>query len=180
VSRDAEAAASRFSPQAIHLVRTATQSNIMLSQMADQKASLLMGAAIVVFSLSIGQASRGAMSVSLLLLGGFAFLSACLAVAAVLPTFGAKPPPHAHRNLLFFGVFAHMEEDEFADAVIDRLENEEEMFRMMLRDIHQNGTVLQRKKYRLLGWSYRVFLAGLALSFGLFLYEKRESIAAII
>ena len=33
-----------FSAHAIHLVRTATQANLTLSQMADQKASLLMGA----------------------------------------------------------------------------------------------------------------------------------------
>jgi len=32
------------------------------------------------------------------------------------------------------------------------------------RDIYQNGKVLAGKKYRLLGWAYRVLLAGLVAS----------------
>ena len=35
-------------PNAVHLVRTAQQMNLQLSQMADQKASILMGAAFLV------------------------------------------------------------------------------------------------------------------------------------
>jgi hypothetical protein len=35
----------------------------------------------------------------------------------------------------------------------------------MLHDLYQNGVVLERKKYRLLGYAYRVFLAGLCASF---------------
>ena len=41
----------------------------------------------------------------------------------------------------------------------------------MLRDIHQNGQVLQRKKYRFLGLAYRIFLAGLSLTLVVFLIE---------
>jgi len=37
-------------------VRTALQANLTLSQMADQKASILMGATFVVFTLAVGQA----------------------------------------------------------------------------------------------------------------------------
>lgn len=158
-----------FSPQAVHLVRTATQTNLALSQMADQKASLLMGAAIVVFTLAIGQANSGNQSPAMLVLGISAFVAACLAIIAVLPSAGAKPVADSQPNILFFGVFTQMEEAKFADAVIDNLSDEEAMFRLMLRDIYQNGQVLQRKKYRLLGWSYRVFLAGLAASLATFL-----------
>lgn len=160
-----------FHPQAIHLVRTATQAQLLLSQMADHKANLLMGAAFVVFTLSVGQANSG--SLALLLLGSFAFVSACLAMMAGMPSVGSSSPSGKDANILFFGIFARMEEDEFADRVLDSLEEDEDMFRLMLRDIHQNGKVLQRKKYRLLGWSYRIFLSGLALSFVAFLYEQR-------
>lgn len=160
-----------FHPQAIHLVRTATQAQLMLSQMADHKANLLMGAAFVVFTLSVGQANSG--SLALLLLGSFAFVSACLAMMAGMPSVGSSSPSGDNANILFFGIFARMKEDEFANRVLDNLEGEEDMFRLMLRDIHQNGQVLQRKKYRLLGWSYRIFLAGLALSFIAFLFEQR-------
>lgn len=161
-----------FAPQAVHLVRTVSIANLQLSQMADQKANLLMGASFVVFTLTVGIASRGPIPMSLIMLGTFAFVSACLAVMAVLPTFGAKPVSDTDPNILFFGVFSGMEEEEFADRVVDELQTDERMFRLMLRDIYQNGKVLQRKKYRLLGWSYRLFLAGLVLSFAAFLFEQ--------
>jgi hypothetical protein len=44
----------------------------------------------------------------------------------------------------------------------------------MLRDIYQNGQVLQRKKYRLLGYAYRIFLVGLTVTLITFLIESGE------
>ena len=49
-----------FPPNAVHLVRTNQQITMQLSQMADQKASILMGATFVVFTLAVGQARAGA------------------------------------------------------------------------------------------------------------------------
>ena len=72
--------------------------------------------------------------------------------------------------MYYFGVFSEMKEEQFADAVIESLSDEEEMFRLMLRDIYQNGQVLRHKKYKLLGWSYRVFLIGLVGSLAAFLW----------
>jgi len=155
-----------FSPHAIHLVRTTQQINVALSQMADQKASILMGATFVVFTISIGQARNGGFSVPLTVLAFFSFVSAMLAVFAVLPSIKGKPS--GSPNLLFFGVFTKMPEEEFADAVLDQLHDDEAVFRTMLRDVYQNGQVLQHKKYRYLGLAYRTFLVGLVLTFGAF------------
>ena len=41
----------------------------------------------------------------------------------------------------------------------------------MARDIYQNGMVLQRKKYRMLGYAYRIFLVGLVASFVAFVVD---------
>jgi hypothetical protein len=176
----AEGAPRTFSNQAIHLVRTATQANLTLSQMADQKAGILMGATFVVFTISVSQAARGTVPASLLILACFAFLSALCAVAAILPSIRTAPDPDGERNLLFFGVFTAMSEADFADAMLDRLHDDETIFRTMLRDIYQNGQVLQRKKYRLLGWAYRFFLAGLTLTVVTFLFEHRARIGAML
>jgi len=175
-----------FSAHAIHLVRTATQANLTLSQMADQKASLLMGATFVVFTIAVSQAGRGQFVLSLLVLAFFAFVSAMLAVAAVVPKvdgppasrnpWGAQPLP----NLLFFGVFARMREDTFVDAVLDELATDEAVFRTMLRDVHQNGQVLLAKKYRYLGLAFRTFQIGLGLTFVLFLFESRSMLAGLL
>lgn len=168
-----------LSPQAIHLVRTATQTNLALSQLADQKASILMGATFVVFTIAIGQASRGQFTLSLLVLATSAFVSAMCAVMAILPSIRGTSPAQGTPNLLFFGVFSQLSEDEFADRVIAELGDDERIYRTMLRDIHQNGMVLQHKKYRYLGLAYRVFLGGLALTFAIFLLEHRELLASL-
>lgn len=165
-----EETARPFSPHAIHLVRTAQQMQLQLSQMADQKASILMGATFVVFTLSVGQVRSGGFSLPVMTLACFSFLSAMLAVFAVLPSVRGKAP-RGEANLLFFGVFTRMSEQDFADAVVDQLRADETIFRAMLRDIHQNGQVLQHKKYRFLGWAYRVFLIGLVLTFAAVLVE---------
>jgi hypothetical protein len=169
----------RFSLQAVHLIRTATQTNLTLSQMADQKASILMGATFVVFTVAIGQARTGAVPLTLLVLAGFAFLSAMCAVAAVLPSISGNGGIGAQPNLLFFGAFTQLSEDEFAERVLAELDDDERIYRTMLRDIHQNGMVLQHKKYRFLRLAYLLFLTGLVSAFAIFLFESRALFGAV-
>jgi Family of unknown function (DUF5706) len=173
---DNDKAATSFPPNAVHLVRTAQQITMQLSQMADQKASILMGATFVVFTLAVGQAGSGQLALPLAVLATFSFLSALLAVSAVLPRVGTAPPVvyrdgKDHSNILFFGRFAQMEEDEFIAAVKTRLRSEEDMYDMMLRDTYQNGVVLARRKYRYLAYAYRMFVVGLTLTFATFIWE---------
>lgn len=167
-----------FPPNAVHLVRTNQQLTMQLSQMADQKASILMGATFVVFTLAVGQAraGAGALAVPLTVLATFSFLSALLAISAVLPRVGKGPPVvyrdgKDHSNILFFGRFAQMDEDEFIAAVKERLRTEEDLYETMLRDTYQNGVLLARRKYRFLGYAYRLFIIGLSLTFVAFAVE---------
>ena len=166
-----------FSNHAIHLVRTSVQANLALSQMADQKASILMGATFVVFTIAVGQARGGNMTVSLAVLALSAFLSALCAVYAVLPSI--RPPKGGFvgkPNKLFFGHFTQLPEDEWADSVIDELRSDETVFRTMLHDVYQNGQVLQSKKYKYLGRAYRTFIVGLSLTVVTFVLEYLEVI----
>ena len=167
-----------YPPNAVHLVRTNQQLTMQLSQMADQKASILMGATFVVFTLAIGQAraGAGALAMPLTVLATFSFLSALLAVSAVLPRVGKAPPVvyrdgKDHSNILFFGRFTQMEEDEFIAEVKKRLRSEEDLYETMLRDTYQNGVVLARRKYRYLAYAYRLFVVGLTLTFVAFVVE---------
>jgi hypothetical protein len=141
--------------------------------MADQKASILMGATFVVFTIAVGQAGRGHFPIALMVLAISAFLSAMCAVAAILPAIRPPKVDAGMENILFFGAFTQFSEDEFADRVLRQLGNDEQVFRTMLRDIYQNGQVLQRKKYRYLGLAYRIFLVGLAVTLITFLVESR-------
>ena len=165
------ASARQFSNHAIHLMRTTQNNTLALAQMADQKASILLGATFLVFSLSVSRALIGDVSIPLTVLAAFSFASSLCAVMAVLPT--VKPPKGTpdKQNLLFFGHFAYREETEWADELMDHLENDEIVFRTIARDIYQNGMVLQNKKYTFLAYAYKIFITGLVLTLGVFAAE---------
>lgn len=158
-----------FPVNAVHVIRTAQQIHVALSQMADQKANMLLAATFVIFTIAIGQVRTMAEPLPLLILGGAAFCSAVCAVLAVLPA--ASYRGGGSFNLLFFGSFSQLDEAEFLDRVIETIGDEEAAYRLMLIDLYQNGRVLERKKYRLLGWAYRIFLIGLIASFTAFVAE---------
>jgi hypothetical protein len=156
-----------YPPNAIHMVRTTQQAHYQLSQMADQKASILMGATFVIFTVAVSQSRDYYAPAPLLILGAFAFATAVLSMLAILPK--THPQRAGEVNLLFFGSFAGLRRDEYIDALLATMASDEEVYRTMANDIWQNGQVLARKKYRLLGYAYRVFLVGLTLSFLSFL-----------
>lgn len=153
-------------PNAIHLLRTAVQTNMQLSQMADQKANMLIGASMVIFTLSVAQLRSGRLVLPVAVLAVGVFLAAVCAIMAVLPSVsracGTVGPDD---NMLFFGVFTSLEEAEFSERMMALVADDEALCRAMLRDMYQNGQVLQRRKYRYLGYAYRLFLAGVVISF---------------
>ena len=167
----AQPAPKPYSPHAIHLVRTSIQANMTLSQMADQKASILMGATFVVFTIVVGQARSGAIPISLGVLAVSAFLSAMCAVYAVLPSVGKGTLP-PNPNKLFFGHFTVIDEQEWVESVLGELHADETVFRTMLPDVYQNGQVLSAKKYKYLGYAYRIFMVGLTVTLVAFMVER--------
>ena len=158
-----------YPQNAVHLTRTAVLTQVQLSAMADQKASILMGAAFVIFTIAIGHSDGRSAPLPLLILGAAAFLSAVCAVLAILPA--VRYARRAPLNLMFFGSFTQLGEEEYIERLVAQLGSEDTIYRTMARDIYQNGTVLAHKKYRLLGWAYRIFLVGLTASLGAFIVQ---------
>jgi len=159
-----------FPPNSVHLVRTIQNNTLMLSNMADNKASILMGATFVVFSIAVSRSLAGQVPWSLGVLALFSFLSSLFAVLAVLPSIG-KPKGDIVPNILFFGHFAEMDEEQWTSEVLTRLEQDETVYRTMLHDIYQNGQVLHRRKYRNLAYAYHTFVFGLLLTLATFVLE---------
>jgi len=159
-----------FSPDAIHVIRTAQTIHVQLSQMADQKASILMGATFVIFTITINQARSSVPPLPLLILGGTAFVAAVFAVLAILPSVRVRDG--GPLNLLFFGSFTRLGEEEFVERLIATLRDDETAYRAMAHDMYQNGLVLAGKKYRLLGHAYRIFLVGMSASLAAFIAQR--------
>lgn len=162
----AEAKKRTFGGDAIQAIRTASQAHYHLSAMADRKASMLMGASFVVFTISVSQATArgGTLPPAMLILGVTAFLSALIAAIAVMPSIISGPRQGGERNLMFFGGFADMNEAEYVEEMLDRLADQPRFLEMVARDVYQNGQVLAHKKYRLLKIAYSIFIIGLVAS----------------
>jgi hypothetical protein len=178
--RDGEAVApldaydeGAYSVHAIHMVRTALTNHIALSQMADHKANILMGVTFLVFTLSVSAFGAGHFRIALLILVISAFVSAMFAMAAVMPkTAPPRLPDDELDNLLFFGVFTGLPQEEFVRRLMRRSETDGRVLSTMLRDLYQNGSVLQHRKYRYLSIAFRTFRIGLVLSLIAFILEN--------
>lgn len=149
---------------AIYLLRTMQQHHVALSQMADAKANILIGATLVLFALIVREGATIGMSVPLLILATTSFVAAALCVLAVIPSIGTPKRAGGAPNMLFFGSFANYNEAEFKALMAPILADDAVLHAAMLRDIHQLGCVLKHKKYKYLAWGYRVFIAGLAVT----------------
>lgn len=159
-----------YATDAIHLIRTTQQIQVQLSAMADHKASILMGATFLVFTIAINQASQDNRDPALMVLGASAFLSAVLAILAVIPA--VRPAKESPLNLLFFGSFTSLSEEEYIEALTNELRAQDDILRRMARDIYQNGAVLRFKKYHFLRLAYNLFLTGLVATVVVFLGER--------
>ena len=97
-------------PKEVHnLVIAAYEGNWNLSEMADNKASILMGASFVVFSLSIGDVASGKASFPLLVLTLFSFAATVLGVLTVRPNRLRKFKLDPNNvNIMFFGSYANI------------------------------------------------------------------------
>jgi hypothetical protein len=154
-----------YVPNAIHLMRTTQQMQLQLSQMADQKASILMGATFVSFTISIGQLASGNVSPALIILATFSLLAVVLSMMVVMPQLGVAGTRKLEGNILFFGEFARMTEADFMRELKGKLVSDDHLYSAMTRDIYQNGQVMAFRKYPYLTLAYRTFLVGLILSF---------------
>ena len=155
-------------PKEVHnLLVSANATNITLSGMADTKASILMGASFVVFSISIGDIAEGKASMPLLVLAVFSFVATIFGVLTVRPNrLKARPIPIEKANILFFGSYTNVPRDAYVDKVIDVLSSEEETYRKMAEDLYDHGKLLRDDKFRWLYWSFTAFLVGMVTTAG--------------
>jgi len=148
------------------MLRTAQQHHVQLSVMADTKASILITISSIVLTFALSRSGEPELRPAMFTLAGSALLSLILAIIAVLPTFAPRSVRKGRtpRNLLFFGHFGELTEDEFMREIEPVLRSDALMYESILRDIYGLGTYLYRKKYRFLRFAYVALLTGFILA----------------
>lgn len=155
----------------IHTLRTAQQHQVTLSMIADQKANIIIGFALIFFSVIQSQMFSAEFMndtyfIPISALALTVFTSFFLAILVVLPRFKrghVYTQPSQMPNPLFFGFFASFTQKEYTDYMMDTVNNNETARRLMVQDLYQIGVVL-KKKYELLRLSYLSLAIGAFLS----------------
>jgi hypothetical protein len=149
--------------------------HIRLSAIADNKAHIMISVNSILLSVAISLltyqslTSRNPLfilpiimflvtSLSSLI---FAVLSSRPRVTTLLPVSGQPPSP------VFFGNFVNLTLEQFEAATDNMLRDGRLLFGNMTRDLYYLGLVLDRK-YRLLTYSYTVFMMGFVATVGAF------------
>lgn len=151
-----------WEPEYINVLVSAHAGNLELSNMADSKASILLGASFVVFGLSISDIAAGKASVPLVVLTLFSFIATVLGVLTVRPARikDWKVAP-GKANIMFFGSFTNVTKEQYVEQCVRALADPEASIRAMAADIYDHGKLLKADKFSWLYWSYSAFLWGM-------------------
>ncbi len=147
------------------------RNHINLSSIADNKANIMIGINAIMMTIVVSVLSYGniaferpaiLMPVVLFLFTGLAsMISAVLSARPKVTMLNPSGTPleEAKKNIVFFGNFVHLSQEEYENAMDAMLRDSELMYGNMTRDLYHLGKVLD-KKYRLLTLSYNIFMVG--------------------
>jgi predicted metal-dependent HD superfamily phosphohydrolase len=155
------------------MFRISSSNHQRLSDMADNKAHIMITVNSIILSAIISLVLRKLDEHSNLLIPTFMLLSVSLAtmIFSILSTRPSIPPglftpediSNKKVNLLFFGNFYRMSYQDYSDGMEKMMEDREFLYGSLIRDNYSQGVVLG-KKYRLLRASYNIFMFGLIVS----------------
>ncbi len=155
------------------MFRTSYRTHIELSAIADNKSNIMISINGIIISIVIASISPKIDSNPWLLIPTAVLLLTCLgsliyAVLSARPrvsneTVTLEDVRSNRANILFFGNFHTMPREEYVEGLEELMQDSNRLYDNMARDIHGLGKVLA-KKYRLLRFSYNIFMVGLILS----------------
>ena len=163
------------------LLRVTASNDHRLSDMADNKAQILITVNSIIISAIISLLLRNLKENPFLVLPSYILLcvsliTMILAILATRPSipmgrFTAKDLADKKVNLLFFGNFYKMKLDDYAKGMKSILNDQEFLYDILIRDVYSQGVVLGRK-YRLLRAAYSVFMFGLIVAIATFIISS--------
>ncbi len=159
------------------LYRSVYGYHMNLSSMADQKANIMISINTIVVSVIITLFGSGYTFADsegfkhmrfvfpMLLLVISSLISVTFAILSARPNVTSKQKyelTNKGSSILFFGNFTQLKLKEFVEQIHSLKDEKNELYDSMSVDIYHLGGVLLRK-YRLLTWSYNIFMVGLIL-----------------
>ncbi|MDX1463472.1 MAG: DUF5706 domain-containing protein [Marinirhabdus sp.] len=153
--------------------RTALRNHIKLSDIADTKANILLSVNAIIISLVLSNLLSKLDSNPYLVLPSAIFvvsstITMVLAVIATRPNvtrgeFTKEDVKNKSVNLTFFGNFHRMELSQYQWAIDELLKDRDYVYSSLTKDLYFLGKVLDRK-YRILRWTYTIFVIGIIIS----------------
>ena len=155
------------------MFRVSSSNHQRLSDMADNKAHIMITVNSIILSAIISLLLRRLEDYSYLIIPTFIILMVSLttmifAILATRPSlpegrFSAEDVDNKKVNLLFFGNFYRMNLQDYVAGMRNVMADREFLYGSLIIDVYSQGVVLGRK-YRLLRISYNIFMFGLIAS----------------
>ena len=154
------------------MFRSAYPVQMDLTTLADNKANMMISINGIIISIIIAAVAPRISTIQWLLIPTTLFLLGALisivyAILAARPRVSTAPIAledlrHSEGNILFFGNFANMSEEEFLEGMVELIQDNTVVYETMIHNLYGIGAVL-KKKFRLLQVAYNTFMITLIL-----------------
>ncbi len=155
------------------MFRTSLRNHIQLSQIADNKANIMLTINGGIAAFSLGSLFPRFYESPYLVLPSLILIAVCVtalvfAVISTIPkvtrgTYSREEIQAKKANLLFFGNFYKMSLEDFEWGITQIINDKEFLYSSMIRDFYNLGKVLS-VKYKYLRISYAIFMIGMIVS----------------
>ncbi len=155
------------------MFRISSGNNHRLSDMADNKANIMITISSIIFSVVLSMLLQSLGDNTSLVFPTMILLAVCvttivfsiLATRPALPkgVFSKEDIDEKKVNLLFFGNYYKMNYEDYQEGMNKMMKDNEFLYGSLTRDVYAQGIVLGRK-YRLLRVAYNIFMFGIILS----------------
>ncbi len=157
------------------MFRVTMRNHLKLSDIADTKANILLSVNAIIVSLMLANLipklddpNNDYLVYPAAIFVLFSVASMIMSVLATRPNvtsgeFTKEDVEKKKVNLLFFGNFHKMKLDDYEWAIQELIKDQKYVYTSLTKDLYFLGVVLNRK-YKLLRWTYTVFMFGMILS----------------
>lgn len=157
------------------MYRVTMRNHLKLSDIADTKANILLSVNAIIISLvlanlipKIDSPTNDYLIYPTAIFVLFSIASMILSILATRPNvtsgeFTKEDVDQKKVNLLFFGNFHKMKLPDYEWAMKELIKDKQYVYSSLTKDLYFLGVVLDRK-YKLLRWTYTIFMTGMILS----------------